>query len=651
MPDGFASASGKNVKIAIIDDGIWPGLFSDSNLIGGARIQFDENEGLLIDDNWASTYECSHGTSCAAVISHRVPNAKLYSLKILSSRDGGHPLALAEALKWAGNHEINILNISLGMTGQRHVNELHKEFVAAVKAGIIIISATHVRGLKSYPSAFPEVIGVGKDDRYEEYQYGYYPGRLAEFVASSQVPSFAPNSCVEQHIVSKTYGGTSIAAARMTANTAALLEILPKSDLAQVKDELAARQTKLTSNISMPSRMFEHQAEQMGSSTNSEPLRMKNVAIYPYDRTTEPLLRYKDQFKFQIDCVIDPVHISMSGKDAGSLFGLGELDIRVIPDLNGLKPETETLIIGDLEDLKKGERKDFLYIALDYAVKNNKNVSSLAPVEPHIYRVLCDQAQQKHLSFVSAHDATREILTGDLHARTPDVDAPVIGVLGTSFNQAKFATQLALRRALREKGYEVAVVGTNPICALLDNGVYVTQDRRSHQAVETTNQTVCWEMAITKACERRPQVIIVGSQGGVVPPRLYKTSAKEILFGLKDFPPEYTLPSLTVLMASKPDAVVLVINSIDHEQHIRRTISVIENLSSARVIALTLADKLVCENAYGYSQRWGRSILAAELECLESKFSNLFRLPVYCPFLLEQQNRLADVVVESFAID
>src|ERR1039458_937375 len=655
MPDSIGSATGRGVKIAIIDDGICSNPSAVYRLAGGARIVNDADNGLIVDDNYVAEGFWSHGTMCATVISHRVPEVEIYSLKVLDGQGKGHPLTLGGALSWAIDHQIDIANISLGMTGELHLSELREQCAAAAKAGIILVAATHIRGLTSYPSAFPEMIAVGKDDRYKDYEYGFYPGRLAEFLASGQgnVTLEKLNPAAGHRNFVSTFGGTSVAAARMTANVAALLQIVPALDLAQLKDELAAREMKLPARSARIWPVTTSLGEESAPSpANTRTDQLKRVAIYPFDNTTETIIANRDQFDFQIDCVIDPVHPSIVGKDAGLLYGNSEVGIPAFANLDGIKLHTETVIIGDLEELRRAERKDYLREALEWAVRNNKHVFSLGPVEPQIYRKICLEAEQKRIHLASAHAFSQEIASSDISDLKFDVDVPVIGVFGTSFNQGKFATQLGLRRWLGREGYETALVGTNPICALLKRGVYMTQDLRCAYTLPVRTRTAYWETAVARAFSAwRPHAIIVGSQGGIVPPKLYSViSENKLSQGYINLPSDYSLPTLALLMATKPDAVVLVVNSIDREELIRKSISTIENLSQARVIALVFADKLVIEDAYRFSQQWGRTLVADEMARLQSLYLEKFGLPAFCPFIPEQQRELAQLVIKSFEV-
>ena len=638
----FAEATGRGVKIGIVDDGLCTTDTGLNRLAGGVRIAFDAGKGLLFDGDYFAISPVSHGTRCAQLIAKRAPGAELYSIKVLDGHGPGHPAALAASFKWAMDNALNLLNISLGTTSDDQLEELRAQCRAAARKGLIIVAATHSLGLVSYPSSFPEVFGVGKDDRYQGFEYGYYPGRKAEFVASGVVLSSGQERSPTRLGVG---GSTSFAAARMTGNVAALLELMPRLDFAELKNELGARQTKLTIS-SIPIHPKPDLTQDEGFMLPNNCRSIRRAAIYLLDRNIEQILANRDQFPFQIDCVVDPIHPSMPGNDAGELYGLPRLGIPVVADLDQVGSESDWLIIGDLSAWERAEGKDCLYPALQWAVEKNKNVISLGPADLRVYRNLGEQVARKQLSFVSAHSMAEDLLRDDATPLEHEIDAPVIGVFGTSFNQGKFATQLALRREFCKEGLVTGLVGANPASVLLDGGAYVPQDSRCPRHASASDQAFHWQIAMSRVFARRPHVLILGTQGFIVPFQLYSRREADKF----DLPPDFSLPALAALMGARPDASILVVNSTDTEDHIRRSIATIESLSGEPVIAIVIANKLAHDKLYGYGKTSGRSLPLEELSELKQAYLQTFGLPAYCPFVLEDQQKLAAFVLDSFEV-
>ena len=315
--------TGKGVKIAVVDSGVSPEHPYVSNLVGGVGIGFDAYGDVVYNkDDYLPETLWSHGQVCAGLISHRVPDSEIYSVKILNENGTGHPAALVAAIKWCIDNDIDIVNISLGTTGEKWAAKLQTECARATKSGIILVAATHVGGLISYPSVFPETIGVGKDNRYKGYEYGYFPTRIAEFAAGArdELALEIANAETQEDTYISFSSGTSTAAARVSAIVAAFLEDTPGLDLASVKDKLADNETRLPLRRSLPSNMPEVSRENNPTVKGQAFSWMKRVVVYPYDRKTHPILAFSDAFDFRVDGVVDPIHPSAHGKDAGMVY-------------------------------------------------------------------------------------------------------------------------------------------------------------------------------------------------------------------------------------------------------------------------------------------------------------------------------------------
>lgn len=640
-------STGKGVKVAVVDTGVSLEHPYISNLSGGVGVKLDNQGTPVYDDNDYLSDDLSyHGQLCAGLISYRVPDAEIYSVKVIDENGTGHPAALVAAVGWCIDNNINIVNISLGTTGETWATKLQAECVRAAKKGLILVAATHIGGLISYPSVFPETIGVGKDNRYKEYEFGYFPTRIAEFVAAGldDLALEIVNAQTEKGTYVSLSSGTSSAAARISALVAALLEETPGIDIAGVKDKLADQQTRLPLRRSLSANLSEDWRDDNVDVHTQDFSWMKRVVIYPYDRDTHPILSFTGAFKFQVDGVIDPVHSSAHGKDAGMVYDDEQLNIPVFPELDDIPSSVDTLIIGNTDALSQGLHEDVLFRILTWSVENDKNVFSFSPAESHVYRNIYESARKKNLTWYSPSNFLSTVWNSKTQGLEQDIDAPVLGIFGTSYNQGKLATQLALKAVLDKEGYEIGSVGTNSIHALLDNGICVVQDKRIPQYISLSDQVAYLKVAMAAAFQQRPHLIIACSQGGIIPSKLYNTNTP-------DFPDNYTLPALAFLMASNPDAIILTINTIDDEDYIQRSLTTLETISEGKVVALTFANKLVHKDAYSYKQRWGRRLHQDEISRLITRYYDLFGVPVFCPDIQEQQEQLAQHVIDIFAVD
>ncbi|NOX44392.1 MAG: S8 family peptidase [Caldiserica bacterium] len=161
---------GAGIKVAILDTGIdytHPDL--DANYYGGYDFVNDDPDPM--DDH-------GHGTHVAGTVAAEdngvgvvgvAPAAELYALKVLDADGSGYWSDLIAALDWCVRNGIQVVNMSLGGTGN---DELEAACQAAYDAGVLLVAAAGNSGNPagrgdniSDPAAYPSVIAVAAVDR------------------------------------------------------------------------------------------------------------------------------------------------------------------------------------------------------------------------------------------------------------------------------------------------------------------------------------------------------------------------------------------------------------------------------------------------------------------------------------------------------
>ena len=154
---GELAASGAGVKVAVIDGGIanHPDLVvaGGANFLGGkdaSRFRVDED---------------GHGTHSAAIIAGRgtgagiagvARDAELYSLKVFP---GGRLSDLIEAIQWAIDQQIDVINLSLAIAQPSAL--LAEAVASALEHGIVCVAAAgNDGGAVRQPAAIEGVIAV-----------------------------------------------------------------------------------------------------------------------------------------------------------------------------------------------------------------------------------------------------------------------------------------------------------------------------------------------------------------------------------------------------------------------------------------------------------------------------------------------------------
>lgn len=153
--------SGSAIKVALIDSGVDYSddvdVYCRKNFVPG-----DDEISILYEDY------SGHGTSVAGIIAAKDngegitginSNVILYSAKVLDDECKAPLDRVVEAIYWAIDQNVNIMNISFGTPYDSDV--LRQAIKDAYKAGILIVAAAGNHGVVEYPAAYNEVLAVG----------------------------------------------------------------------------------------------------------------------------------------------------------------------------------------------------------------------------------------------------------------------------------------------------------------------------------------------------------------------------------------------------------------------------------------------------------------------------------------------------------
>lgn len=162
--------TGQGIKIAIIDTGYSYHTDLQRNIIGGRNFTKEDN-GNPNEYNDRN----GHGTHCAGIIASNgrlkgiAPNSKLLILKVLEGNGNGNMESVVNAINYAIDQKVNIINLSLGCPS--NIPELHTAVKRAMKNNIVVCCAIGNSGDNNsntneidYPAYYPEVVSVGAID-------------------------------------------------------------------------------------------------------------------------------------------------------------------------------------------------------------------------------------------------------------------------------------------------------------------------------------------------------------------------------------------------------------------------------------------------------------------------------------------------------
>ncbi|MEV2190687.1 type VII secretion-associated serine protease mycosin [Streptomyces phaeochromogenes] len=185
--EAWQTTEGKGITVAVLDTGVddeHPDL-EGNVLTGKDMVGFGAGRG---DRPWAR-----HGTAMAGIIAghgHGVgdadgvmgiaPEAKILPVRVIledgdSARGKARNTrgnALAEGIRWAADHDADVINLSLGDDSKSAHPEASEDAAVqyALKKGAVVVASAGNGGEKgdhiSYPAAYPGVIAATAVDRY-----------------------------------------------------------------------------------------------------------------------------------------------------------------------------------------------------------------------------------------------------------------------------------------------------------------------------------------------------------------------------------------------------------------------------------------------------------------------------------------------------
>lgn len=233
LPDAHQLATGKGVRVALVDTGIDVTHPDLSRTVSAAHsfVRWDGYTGDL------------HGTAVAGVIAAEAdnsigimgvaPDARLIGLKACWHEDPGTieahctSYSLAQAIDTAIQARVHILNLSL--TGPRD-SILERLVQRAVERGITVIAAASDASEPEFPTVVPEVISVRAVDREGNLGSAEEPMRSGEVAAPGiEVLTTVPDGRYDF------LSGSSLAAAHVSGVAALVLELDPRLSPAGVR--------------------------------------------------------------------------------------------------------------------------------------------------------------------------------------------------------------------------------------------------------------------------------------------------------------------------------------------------------------------------------------------------------------------------------
>jgi subtilisin family serine protease len=215
----LAERSGKGVRIAVIDSGV----YADHPHVGGVSEGIAIREDGTLDEDFVD--RLGHGTAVTAAIREKAPAAEMIAIKVFGRTLSTTVAALVRAIDEARARNAAIVNLSLGTADHGQRADLAAAVARARAAGVLIVAALEDAGTRWLPGDLEGVIPVRLDWACARDSYRIVAEGGRSIVAASGYPRDIPGVARERNLK-----GISFAVANASAFVARALEAAPGAD-------------------------------------------------------------------------------------------------------------------------------------------------------------------------------------------------------------------------------------------------------------------------------------------------------------------------------------------------------------------------------------------------------------------------------------
>jgi subtilisin family serine protease len=180
----WGGGTGAGVKVAVVDSGVDARHPAVGAVAGGAVIEADPDaEGAVrvVEGPHADLF--GHGTACAGIIRQLAPECEIYSVRVLGERLTGKGLIFAAGLRWAIDHGMDVVNLSLSTRKKDYYGLFHELADEAYFHNVMLVCAVNNVPSPSYPSQYSSVFSVAAHAGRDPFGFDYNPAPPVEFGA------------------------------------------------------------------------------------------------------------------------------------------------------------------------------------------------------------------------------------------------------------------------------------------------------------------------------------------------------------------------------------------------------------------------------------------------------------------------------------
>ena len=479
--------------------------------------------------------DIGHGSAVATIIYNQNPQVDFISIRIRDDSNEYNENAIICALKYVYSMNVDMVNISAGITYLANAKEMVDVCKKIADKGVIIVSAFDNDGAISYPAACPDVIGVDVTRNYENREeIVFQENSIVDLVVADRFYRTLWNS--EKTIMR----GTSFAAAYITGIISKIIcknGIMSKENII---DAIATKKRQVSSCIPL----------------RKMPFVIKKAIIFPLNKESTALLKFRDEAEFEIAGIYDS---RLSGNVGKTYEGL---EIRNFDEIDW-KEDFDTVIVSCCTELSRLTKRDYQLEISEYASKYNKNI------------VTFENWNKRYAENIYYPEVMLEELPKFNVGKMHKICAPVVGVFGTSSKQGKYTLQLEIKKRIQKKGYRIGFLATEPSGCLLGAdytfhfGYHAYFDKNPKEMISILNQMM-WEIQ-----NKGSDLIITGCQSGSIH---YDDSTID----------SFAIYQYAYMLGISPDYNILCVNPQDDIEYIDRTINFLNSVNNCKVEAIVV---------------------------------------------------------------
>ncbi len=239
----WTGATGAGIRVAVIDSGIDATHPAVGHVEGGVVIDYEPESPTgvqLTEGEHEDVF--GHGTACAGIIRSVAPDCELFSVRVLGSRLTGKGPVFAAGVRWAIEHGMNVVNMSLSTGKRDYFGMFHEVADAAYFRNVMLVCAVNNQPGPSYPSEYASVFSVAAHAGKDPLHFDYNPDPPVEFGA----PGISVDVAWLKHAMINA-SGNSFAAPHIAGVVARILSKHPSLTAFEMKTVLAALADNRTS--------------------------------------------------------------------------------------------------------------------------------------------------------------------------------------------------------------------------------------------------------------------------------------------------------------------------------------------------------------------------------------------------------------------